>query len=231
MMKQKILIADDERDILDFLKYNLEKEGFDVLLARNGKEALAQSKKKPDLILLDVMMPELDGKEVVRALKKNEETSSVPVIFLTARDSELDEVIGLELGADDYITKPVSLPKLMARIKSALRKQASSQSAETEKDDVIKHGVLEISRSQFKVFINKKEVFFPKKEFEVLAYLVRHAGKVVTREMLLTNIWGADVYVVDRTVDVHIRKIREKLADYADYIDTIKGVGYRMKEF
>jgi two-component system alkaline phosphatase synthesis response regulator PhoP len=230
-MKQKILIADDERDILDFLKYNLEKEGFDVLLAKNGKEALAQSKKKPDLVLLDVMMPELDGKEVVRALKKNEETSSVPVIFLTARDSELDEVIGLELGADDYITKPVSLPKLMARIKSTLRKKTSSRSAAIEKDDVIKHGVVEISRSQFKVFINKKEVFFPKKEFEVLAYLVHHAGKVVTREMLLTNIWGADVYVVDRTVDVHIRKIREKLADYAEYIETIKGVGYRMKEF
>lgn len=230
-MKQKILIADDERDILDFLKYNLEKEGFDVLLAKNGKEALAQAKKKPDLILLDVMMPEIDGKEVVRALKKNEETSAIPVIFLTARDSELDEVIGLELGADDYITKPVSLPKLMARIKLTLRKKSSAASTGIEKDDVIKHGVLEISHSQFKVLINKKEVFFPKKEFEVLMYLVRHAGKVVTREMLLTNIWGSDVYVVDRTVDVHIRKIREKLAGYADYIDTIKGVGYRMKEF
>ncbi|MDE3057864.1 MAG: response regulator transcription factor [Bacteroidota bacterium] len=229
-MKQKILIADDERDILDFLKYNLEKEGFDVLLAKNGKEALAQSKKEPDLILLDIMMPELDGKEVVRALKRNEETSGIPVIFLTARDSELDEVIGLELGADDYIAKPVSLPKLMARIKSTLRKKVSP-SSEAGKNDVMKHGVLEISRSQFKVFINKKEVFFPKKEFEVLDYLVRHAGKVVTREMLLTTIWGSDVYVVDRTVDVHIRKIREKLAGYADYIDTIKGVGYRMKEF
>ncbi len=230
-MKQKILIADDERDILDFLKYNLEKEGFDVLLAKNGKDALSQSKKKPDLILLDVMMPELDGKEVVRALKKNEETSAIPVIFLTARDSELDEVLGLELGADDYITKPVSIPKLIARIKSALRKKNSMQVSVAEKSDVIKHGVLEINRSQFRVLINKKEVFFPKKEFEVLAYLVRHAGKVVTREMLLATIWGADVFVVDRTVDVHIRKIREKLAGYADYIDTIKGVGYRMKEF
>lgn len=229
-MKQKILIADDERDIIDFLKYNLDKEGYDVLTAKNGVEALNQTKKNPDLILLDVMMPEMDGFEVVRALKKNSATSKIPVIFLTAKSSDVDEVVGLELGADDYVTKPVRIPTLIARIKSALRKKVSARQDEQEEGNILRHGILEINRSHFKVYIDKKEIFFPKKEFEVLAYLVRNAGKVVTRETLLSQIWGSDVYVIDRTVDVHIRKIREKLGSNADYIDTIKGVGYRMKE-
>ena len=229
-MKQKILIADDERDLIDFLKYNLEKENFDVLTAKNGIEALTQAKKNPDLILLDVMMPELDGLEVVRTLKKNITLAKIPIIFLTARSSEVDEVVGLELGADDYITKPVSIPKLIARIKLTLRKKNSSKKEESDTKDILHHGILEINRSHYKVFVNKKEVFFPKKEFEVLSFLVRNVGKVVTRETLLSQIWGSDVFVIDRTVDVHIRKIREKLGNNADYIDTIKGVGYRLKE-
>lgn len=229
-MKQKILIADDERDIIDFVKYNLEKEGFDVLTAKNGVEAVALAKKNPSLILLDVMMPEMDGLEAVRILKKNSATAKIPVIFLTARGSEVDEVVGLELGADDYITKPVSVPKLMARIKLILRKKSIQKDDEATANEILRHGILEINRSHYKVFVSKKEVFFPKKEFEVLSYLVKNAGKVVTRETLLSQIWGSDVYVIDRTVDVHIRKIREKLGSHADYIDTIKGVGYRMKE-
>ncbi|MBI2428467.1 MAG: response regulator transcription factor [Ignavibacteriales bacterium] len=229
-MKQKILIADDERDIIDFLKYNLDKEGYDVLTAKNGVEAVNQCKKHPDLILLDVMMPEMDGFEVVRTLKKNPATTKIPVIFLTAKSSEIDEVVGLELGADDYITKPVKIPKLMARIKSALRKKSSGKNDGSDNGDILRHGILEINRSHYKVYVSKKEVFFPKKEFEVLSFLVRNAGKVVTRETLLSQIWGSEVYVIDRTVDVHIRKIREKLGTNADYIDTIKGVGYRMKE-
>ncbi|MCK9409236.1 MAG: response regulator transcription factor [Bacteroidetes bacterium] len=229
-MKQKILIADDERDIVDFLKYNLEKEGFEVLTAKNGVEAITLAKKNPHLILLDVMMPEMDGLEAVRALKKNPLTAKIPVIFLTARGTDVDEVVGLELGADDYIIKPVSLPKLMARIKLTLRKKAGSASDQSVSTDILRHGILEINRSRYKVFVNKKEVFFPKKEFEVLSFLVKNAGKVVTRETLLSQIWGSDVYVIDRTVDVHIRKIREKLGSNAEYIDTIKGVGYRMKE-
>ncbi|MDP1677559.1 MAG: response regulator transcription factor [Bacteroidota bacterium] len=229
-MKQKILIADDERDIIDFLKYNLEKEGFDVLTAKNGVEAVAQAKKNPNLILLDVMMPEMDGLEAVRTLKKNSTTAKIPVIFLTARGSEVDEVVGLELGADDYIIKPVSIPKLMARIKLTLRKKLSAKEENGKDTDILKHGIIEINRSHYKVYVSKKEIFFPKKEFEVLTFLVRNAGKVVTRETLLSQIWGSDVYVIDRTVDVHIRKIREKLGNNADYIDTIKGVGYRLKE-
>lgn len=229
-MKQKILIADDERDILDFLKYNLEKEGFDVLTAKNGIEAVAQAKKNPSLILLDVMMPEMDGLETVRTLKKNSATAKIPVIFLTARGSEVDEVVGLELGADDYIIKPISIPKLMARIKLTLRKKSSMKEDNGTDSEILRHGIIEINRSQYKIFISKKEVFFPKKEFEVLTFLVRNAGKVVTRETLLSQIWGNNVYVIDRTIDVHIRKIREKLGTNADYIDTIKGVGYRLKE-
>ena len=139
-------------------------------------------------------------------------------------------MVGLELGADDYIVKPVSIPKLIARIKSTLRKNAASKEDDSGQNDVIVHGVLEINRPHYKVFVNKKEVFFPKKEFEVLYFLVKNAGKVVTRETLLSQIWGSDVFVIDRTIDVHIRKIREKMGSNADYIDTIKGVGYRMKE-
>ena len=229
-MKQKVLIADDEQDIIDFLKYNLEKEGFQVLTAKNGNEALVQTKKNPDLILLDIMMPEMDGLEVVRTLKKNSTTAKIPVIFLTAKSSELDEVVGLELGADDYITKPVSIPKLIARIKLTLRKKTAAKYEEVNDSDIFKHGIIEINRSQYKIYVNKKELFFPKKEFEILLFLVKNAGKVVTRETLLSQIWGSEVYVIDRTVDVHIRKIREKLGANADYIDTIKGVGYRMKE-
>jgi two-component system, OmpR family, alkaline phosphatase synthesis response regulator PhoP len=229
-MKQTLLLADDERDIVDFLRYNLEKEGFEILTARNGKEALAQAKKKPDLILLDVMMPEMNGHDAVRILKSDPLTAAIPVIFLTARTSELDEVIGLELGADDYVTKPISIPKLIARIKSALRKKSDATQKAVEAEEILTHGKIRINRAHHRVTVAGKDVFFPKKEFEVLAYLIRHAGKVVTRESLLSAIWGADVFVVDRTIDVHIRKIREKLGDYASYIDTIKGVGYRVIE-
>jgi two-component system, OmpR family, alkaline phosphatase synthesis response regulator PhoP len=229
-MKQTLLLADDERDILDFLTYNLEKEGFAILTAKNGNEAVAQAKKNPDLILLDVMMPEMNGHDVVRVLKADPATASIPVIFLTARTSELDEVIGLELGADDYVTKPISIPKLIARIKSALRKKPENAAAGAPAEEILSHGRITINRSHHRVSVAGKDVFFPKKEFEVLAYLIRHAGKVVTRESLLSAIWGADVFVVDRTVDVHIRKIREKLGECASYIDTIKGVGYRLNE-
>ncbi|HLP14627.1 MAG TPA: response regulator [Bacteroidota bacterium] len=230
-MAQTLLLADDERDIIDFLRYNLEKEGFSILTAKNGREALAQAKEHPDLILLDVMMPEMSGLDVMRALKADPGTAAIPVIFLTARTSELDEVIGLELGADDYVTKPISVPKLIARIKSTLRKNTGKANDSVERsDDTMTHGEIMLNRANHRVNVAGREVFFPKKEFEVLAYLMSHAGKVVTRDTLLGSIWGSDVFVMDRTVDVHIRKIREKLGSCASYIDTIKGVGYRMNE-
>ncbi|MBS4028810.1 MAG: response regulator transcription factor [Ignavibacteriales bacterium] len=227
-MVKSILVVDDETDIVELLSYNLKKEGYNILSATNGKEALLQAESKPDLILLDVMMPQLDGFEVIKQLRKNPATENIPVIFLTAKSSEFDEVVGLELGADDYIIKPISIPKLLARIKSVLRKHEQPK-IET-KSNAITYGVIEIFLEQHKVFVNKKDVFFPKKEFQLLQYLIEHAGTVIMRDKLLDKIWGNEVRVNDRTIDVHIRKIREKLCEFADCIETIKGIGYRMKE-
>jgi two-component system alkaline phosphatase synthesis response regulator PhoP len=228
-MQKTILVVDDEKDIVDLLNYNLIKEGYSVRVAFNGREALSESTRIPDLILLDIMLPELSGLEVFKEIKKHEKTKNIPVIFLTAKGTEADEVVGLELGADDYIIKPVSIPKLLARIKSVLRRREEKEMNGVEPKS-ISVGRVQIDPSQHKIYIDKKDVFFPKKEFEILLYLVRHLGKVVNRENLLNAIWGADIYVIDRTIDVHIRKIREKLGKYADYIETIKGVGYRLKE-
>ncbi|HTK82900.1 MAG TPA: response regulator transcription factor [Bacteroidota bacterium] len=221
-----ILIVDDEKDIVDLLKYNIQKEGYGVLTARNGKQALELAQQQPHLILLDVMMPELDGWQVVKKLKGSPKTGDIPIVFLTAKGSDVDEVLGLELGADDYIVKPVSIPKLLARIRTIFRKQELKTAGETS----LSIGSIEILPTQHIVRIDSKEVFFPKKEFEVLAHLAKYAGQVVKRESLLNAVWGSDVLVVDRTIDVHIRKIREKLGRHAGYIETIKGVGYRFRE-
>jgi two-component system alkaline phosphatase synthesis response regulator PhoP len=224
---KSILVVDDEKDIVDALKYNLQKEGYAVLTARNGKQALEQAQHLPHLILLDVMMPEYDGFEVLKQLKKSQRTSGIPVMFLTARGSEVNEVLGLELGAQDYIVKPISIPKLLARIKNVLRTQELPEKGTTLPVVI---GAIEIHPSRHTVLIDKREVFFPKKEFEVLLYLARHPGDAVDRETLLSAVWGDDVHVVARTVDVHIRKVREKLGKHAECIETIKGVGYKMRE-
>jgi two-component system alkaline phosphatase synthesis response regulator PhoP len=224
-MQETILIVDDERDIIDLLKYNLQKEDFRVLIAHNGKDALAQLANKPNLVVLDVMMPDMDGWEVCRAIRKDPKHQNLPVIFLTARDSEIDEVVGLELGASDYLAKPVRIRTLIARIKKALR--STKEAAEQLPKDTLRWGDLVIHTQNYLVTVGKEEIFFPKKEFEVLLYLARHPNRVITRETLLNHVWGEDVVVVDRTVDVHIRKIREKLGSYARYIETVKGVGYR----
>ena len=227
--KKWILVVDDEKDIVELLRYNLAKEGYDVATAYNGREALDKSVNPPDLVILDVMMPVLDGFETCKKLKADPRTSSVPVIFLTASSSEVDEVVGLELGADDYIQKPISPRKLVARVKAALRRAAQGGDEQPE-PPIIRAGGLEINRTNFTVRVGKREVFFPRKEFEVLALLAAHPGKVFSREMLLQTIWGTDVVVIDRTIDVHIRKIREKLGEENTIIETIKGVGYRFKE-
>ena len=226
-MQTTILIVDDEQDILELLKYNLNKEGYRVLTATNGRDALQLLGRRPNLVLLDVMMPEMDGWEVCKAIRRNPQSSTVPVIFLTARDSEVDEVLGLELGADDYIAKPVRVRTLVARVKKALRVHA--RPSEASDAEVLTIGDLEIHPESYTVRIRKKEIRLPRKEFEVLLHLARHADRVVTRETLLNQIWGHNVYVVDRTVDVHIRKIREKLGSLAAHIETVKGVGYRFR--
>jgi len=229
-MPKKILVVDDEKDIVEMLKYNLEKEGYTVFTALNGKRAIEQAQEnKPNLILLDIMMPEMDGWEVCKQLMKDEKTSTIPVIFLTAKGSEVDEVVGLELGADDYIVKPISIRKLIARIKTALRRKEKLDTPGETIPEVLKIGALEINIPNYTVKIGKEELLLPKKEFETLVFLASHRGRVISREVLLNAVWGENVIVVDRTVDVHIRKIREKLDKYGDYIETVKGVGYRFK--
>jgi DNA-binding response OmpR family regulator len=173
------------------------------------------------------MMPEMDGWDVCKSLKKNGATASIPVIFLTAKGAEIDEVLGLELGAQDYIVKPISPRKLVARIKVALRN--SGKSRVNQESEVLLFGQLEINVPNYTVNVGKQELFFPKKEFEILVHLAKHPRRVISREQLLNAIWGENVYVNDRTVDVHVRKIREKLEKYGNYIETVKGVGYRFK--
>ncbi len=227
-MPKQILIVDDEQDILDLIKYNLESEGYTTLLARDGVHALNVAHSAlPDLIILDVMLPGKDGWQVMRELRQSPETQHIPVIFLTARSSEIDEVVGIELGADDYIIKPISIRKLVARVKMALRR---AQPVATGAQEVLHFGEVQINTLNYSVRVEGREVPFTKKEFEVLVFLAERPGRVITRETLLNEIWGDNVVVIDRTIDVHIRKIREKLGEkHMHLIETIKGVGYRMK--
>ncbi len=228
-MKKTILVVDDEKDIVDLLSYNLAKEGFTVITGRNGREALERVKQKPDLIILDVMMPEMNGLQVIQELKKEKDMASIPVILLTAKKSETDEIVGLEVGADDYIVKPVKIGKIIARVHTALRRKEQAANGALPQIDLIKIKELEINVSNYTARLGKKRLVLPRKEFETLVYLIRNKGRVLSRESILNAVWEENVHVVDRTVDVHIRKIREKLGIYADYIETVPGVGYRFK--
>lgn len=227
-MKSKILLVDDEKDIVEFLQYNLVQEGFEVITAYNGIEALKKLSEKPDLVILDIMMPQLNGYDVCKKIKSLPEFRQTPVIFLTAKSSEVDEIRGLEIGANDFIQKPISPKKLIARVNSNLRKD-SKKSEEKSLPAQIKIGPLHIDRNKYLVSIQGSEKIFPRKEFELLYYLANNSEKVFDRETLLKEVWGLDVYVGDRTVDVHIRKIREKLGKHSDLIETMKGVGYKFK--
>ena len=224
-MAIKILVVDDEKDIVEFIQYNLEQEGFDVITAHSGNEALTLLTEKPDLIILDVMMPDLDGYEVCKKIKRKKNYKAVPILFLTAKLSEENEIYGLELGAADYIPKPVSVKKLIARIKANLRQ--SNIRNEKESNKIIEVGPIKIDWRKYFVYLNNNKLSFPRKEFEIISFLVSHPNQVIPREELLNSIWGEDVFVVDRTIDVHIRKIREKLGKYSNLIKTVKGVGYR----
>lgn len=219
----KILIVDDENDILDFLSYNLKKEGFDVYTASNGKKALEiASEIRPQLIVLDIMMPELDGIEVCRQLKTRPELSSTIIAFLTARNEDLSQINALDVGGDDFISKPVKPQVFISRIKALLRRNKG----ETDSDlKFIRVGDLEIDRQRVQVKRGEEVIDLPKKEFELLWLLASKPGKVFTREEIYNKIWGNDVIVGDRTIDVHIRKLREKLTN--DHIKTLKGIGYK----
>jgi two-component system alkaline phosphatase synthesis response regulator PhoP len=231
-MERTILIADDEQDILDLISYNLRKENYKVLTANDGGAAFKiATEQQPDLVILDIMMPVHDGFEVCKMLRQNPQTSGMSIAFLTAKTSEIDQILGLELGADDYIQKPISPRILLARVKTILRRAKDNSKMETiAAPEVLKIDTLEINRQNYTVRVDGKESFFPKKEFELLAFLAANRGKVFPRELLLRRIWGESIYVIDRTVDVHVSKIREKLGDYSPFIETVKGVGYRFKE-
>ena len=225
MPKQTILVVDDERDLLDLIEYNLKKEGFKVLKAENGEEGISKAKEhRPDLILLDIMMPKMDGLEAVEIMRKDDDLKKTPIIFLTARSDEKTEIDGLNKGGDDYITKPISTTKLVSRIKAVLRRFDDSEQTANK----LEVHDLEIDKDRYIVLQGGNEFQLPRKEFELLFFLASRKGKVLDRQTLLNKVWGDNIYVVDRTVDVHVRKIREKLGDH--YIETVKGVGYRFKE-
>jgi two-component system alkaline phosphatase synthesis response regulator PhoP len=231
--KKTILVVDDERDLLDLIEYNLKKEGYDVLKAEDGLEGIRMAKKyKPDLVMLDIMMPKMNGLEACEQIRDDDEIKHTPIIFLTAKNDEKTEVKGLNLGADDFLTKPISTAKLVSRITAVLRRLDSSNVDNSEQfnsnENLLKIHNLIIDRERFIVLLDETELQLPKKEFELLFYLASRKGKVLDRQTLLNEVWGSNIYVIDRTIDVHIRKIREKLGD--DYIETVKGVGYRFKE-
>ena len=220
----KILAIDDEKDILLLLKYNLENEGYYVETAPSGKEGIKLAEKStPDLILLDIMMPGMDGIETCINLRKLDIIKDSYILFLTARVEEYSEVAAFEAGADDYITKPIKPRALISRINSFYKRKSSSKNLA----NLLTIGDLNIDKDTYTVTLKGKEIFFPKKEFELLYFLALNPKKVYSRDSLLRNIWGTDVHVIPRTVDVHIRKIREKIGQ--NYINTIKGVGYNFK--
>ncbi|MFZ6001938.1 MAG: response regulator transcription factor [Bacteroidota bacterium] len=219
---QKVLVVDDEEPILELLKYNLEKQGYDVKTASDGFQGVDIAKRfHPDLVLLDIMMPKMDGVETCRQIRAIPELQNAFVVFLTARAEEYSEVAAFDVGADDYITKPIKPRALMSRISALFRRDSKKKTTSSQ----IKIGDLVIDRTSYTIKVKGREISLPKKEFELLFFLAQNPNKVFSRDDLLQNIWGSDVYVLARTVDVHIRKVREKIGD--DYITTVKGVGYK----
>lgn len=218
-----ILIIDDEEDIVNMLSYNLEKEGFKVYSAETGIEGIKMAENiQPSLILLDVMMPEMDGIEVCQTIRANPSISDTKICFLTARSEDYSQIAGFDAGADDYVAKPIKPKVLISRIKAILRRSSivEEQPQKTESG-------LVIDKEKYTVTLNGEDIHLPKKEFELLALLASKPGKVFERDVILETVWGTEIVVGDRTIDVHVRKLREKIGD--DYIKTVKGVGYKFK--
>src|SRR5690606_324309 len=223
--KQKILVVDDEPDIVELIAYNLKREGYQVYTASNGQEAVSTAKRiMPDLVILDVMTPKMDGIEACRILRAMPEFKSTFMVFLTARSEEYSEIAGFNVGADDYIAKPIKPRALLSRINAILRRNAQPEEVPAEKLEIAD---LVIDREAFLVFKNGNKIVLAKKEFELLYLLASKPGKVYTREVILKNIWEDSVVVTNRTIDVHIRKLREKIGE--TYVSTVKGVGYKFE--
>jgi phosphate regulon transcriptional regulator PhoB len=226
MAKGKILIVEDDRDILEMVKYNLREEGYVTVSALNGEDGVNLSRReRPDLIILDIMLPVMDGFEVCRALKSDEATARIPIIILSAKSQETDKVVGLELGADDYVTKPFSPRELIARIRAIMRRGAEQQSGSImEKGDIV------IDSAKHKVVVGSEEIPLTTTEFKLLEYMARRPGVVMSRYQILDAVSGDDAVVCDRTVDAHVKSLRRKLGAAKDYIETVRGAGYRFKE-
>lgn len=219
----KILLVDDEPDILEIVSYNLSAEGYEVFTAKNGVEAVAKAKKKqPHLIILDVMMPEMDGIEACEIMRNTPELENTIITFLTARGEDYSQVAGFDAGADDYITKPIKPKVLVSKVKALLRRLKDNKE---DVEDIVKVGNIVINREEYKIENNGQELILPRKEFELLSLLTSKPNKVFKREVILDKVWGNEVVVGGRTIDVHIRKLREKIGDH--HFKTVKGVGYK----
>ncbi len=224
----RILIVDDEPDILELLQYNLKKEGYNVRTAADGLQALEEAKKfLPHLVLMDIMMPHLDGVEACRQMRTIQELNDTYIIFLTARAEEYSEVAAFEVGADDYITKPIKPRALLSRLNALFRRETKKDAPSSSNQEVIKIANFVIDRASYTFYLDGQALALPKKEFELICFLALHPNRVFSREDILINIWGTDVYVLARTVDVHIRRIREKIGE--GFIKTVKGVGYKFE--
>lgn len=226
-MSKNILVIDDEKNIRELIKFNLEAEGYNVLVATDGEEGLAKVEKSVDLIVLDLMLPKVDGLSVCRQIRSNKDSKSIPIIMLTAKGEEVDRVIGLEMGADDYMAKPFSPRELIARIKAIFRRINSDNSSGSENGstDIIKINEIELNIQAHELLKDNKEINLTPKEFELAKFLIVNANKVLTRDLLLERIWGYQYSGDTRTVDVHIRRLRKKIGK--EYIETVRGVGYK----
>ncbi|MGC8743894.1 MAG: response regulator [Verrucomicrobiia bacterium] len=227
MNKYKVLVIDDEPDVLELIEYNLTAAGFNVIKASEGNEAIKKAREQsPDLIVLDIMLPGIDGFEICKILKRDKTTASIPIIMLTAKAEEVDRIVGLELGADDYITKPFSPRELTLRIKTLLKRVKGV----AEQSQLIQRGVLKIDPQRHEVSVKGKEIELTATEYKLLLTLASQPGRVFTREQLLEDVWEYNSSVDTRTVDTHVRRLREKLGVAADYIETIRGFGYKFSD-
>jgi two-component system phosphate regulon response regulator PhoB len=227
-MSKTVLVVDDEKDLLDLVAHHLTGEGYNVLTAIRGDEALALAgERSPDVILLDIMLPDIQGTEILKRLRTNPSTSAIPVVFLTARGEEMDRVVGFELGADDYVVKPFSPRELILRVKALLRRAAG---VEEESRQIVARGQIRLDRDRHEVVVGNRALDLTPIEFRLLAYLMERPGRVLSREHLLDKVWGEGVYVSDRTVDTHVKRLRSKLGESSEHVETVRGIGYRFRE-
>ncbi len=224
-----ILIVEDEPDLASTLEYALQKEGYQTRVAHNGQDALGSVNKDPlpDVVLLDLMLPDISGTEVCRRFRDSERTREIPIIMLTAKGEEIDRVVGFEVGADDYVVKPFSVRELLLRVRALLRR---AQRPEGEPEEVVRFGRLRVDREAHRAWVDEKEVVLTALEFRLLYAFISRKGRVQTRDALLSDVWGIDADVTTRTVDTHVKRLREKLGEIGSYIETLRGVGYRFRD-